>query len=207
MKLPAPPPSTIWQDIAAFQRFAEDIQARITDPNQKKMLGDMLQQLSVARAKAQEVVPGVLENMKKEAEAHQAEVPKMAAELERLQAELEAKRMEGERLAEQAKVAAATPEAPVDRKKSQQLTEELRKRFAAPLSSQETPFEDAGSIAREWVETETAEVPAPPPVTPARPATMRPAPKKPAEPPASAKETPEKGENDIWEGLSRMEGD
>jgi hypothetical protein len=206
MKLPAPPPSTIWQDMAEFQRFAEDIQARITDPGQKKLLGDMLQQLSVARARAQEVVPGVLENMKKEAEAHQAEVPKMAAELERLQAELEAKRTEAERLAGQARVAAAPPESPLDPNKGWQLTDELRQRFAPSVSPVETPFEDAGSVAREWVDPEAAEAAPPPPVTPARPATMRPAPKKPADP-DSAKETPDEGENDIWEGLSRMEGD
>jgi hypothetical protein len=205
MKLPAPPPSTLWKDMAEFQRFAEDIQARITDPNQKKLLGDMLQQLSVARAKAQEVVPGVLDNMKKEAELHQAEVPKMAAELERLQAELEAKRAEGERLAAQAKAPVGTPEAPVDPSKGRQLTEELLKRFAPPAAPGETPFEDAGSVAREWVETESTDPSGVHPAPAARPPTMRPAPKKPADP---AKKTPEEGEeNDIWEGLSRMEGD
>ena len=209
MNLPAPPPSTIWQDMAAFQRFAEDVQARCTDPTQKKMLGDLLQQLTAARAHAQEVVPGVLQQMKKDAEAHQAEVPKVTAELERLQAELAAKRADGERLAAEAgKPPMPVAEPPTSPDKGRQLTEELLKRFV-PATSQETPFEDAGSVAREWKDIDSPDPSGVHRNPAARPATMRPGSKPSTEaPPPPAKEQPkEKGEDDIWEGLSRMEGD
>jgi hypothetical protein len=200
MNLPAPPPTTIWQDMVAFRRFAEDIQARITDPTQKKMLGDLLQQLSAAQARAQEVVPGALQKMKTEAEAHQAEVPKVQAELQRLQAELEAKRAEAQKLAEAAPP--RVPEAPIDPDKGRQLSDELRRRFALPKTAAET-FEDAGSVAREWVETEADPSGVHP--SPHRPPTMHPAPPGAAPSPPPEKK-PKKGD-DIWEGLSRMEGD
>lgn len=201
MKLPAPPPTTIWQDMAAFQKFAEDIQARMTDPAQKRMLGDMLQQLTAARAHAQEVVPDVLQKMKQEAEKQQAEAPQVSAELERLQAELQAKREEAQKLAEA--TPAPTPPTPPKADKARELGEELRSRFVRRGKPEEKPLEDAGSVAREWVEPEAPERPSAPPVSPAR---------KPTQAPKTSKEAPaekpeKKPEDDIWEGLSRMEGD
>jgi hypothetical protein len=201
MNLPAAPPTTLWQDLAELQRFAEDVQARMSDPAQKRMLGDMLKQFSAARAEAQEVVPGILVKIKQEAETAQAELPKLKAELERLEAELEAKFAEAKKQAEQAAAPATTVEPPVDLKKGQQLADELRQRFAPPKTAAETPFEDAGSVAREWVETEGDSAAHP---GPHRPPTMSPT------PPSSRKPEPEKEPkkgDDIWEGLSRMEGD
>jgi hypothetical protein len=201
MNLPTPPPTKIWQDIAAFQRFAEDIQARITDPTQKRMLGDLLQQLTTARAHAQEVVPGALEKLKKEAEAQQAEVPKVQAELERLQAELEATRAEAQKFAE-APRPPTVPDSPIDPNRGQQLAHELRTVFAPARPPEEGAFEDAGSVAREWVETEGDPSDVHP--SPHRPATGQPTPPQSSQPrPPIDKET-RKGD-DIWEGLSRGE--
>src|SRR5690242_16473757 len=94
MSLPSRPETTIFQDLASFQQFAEEVQGRITDPAKKKQLGDMLKQLKDARARAEEVVPGVVKEIKREAESLQVEAAAATKELERLQAELEAKNAE-----------------------------------------------------------------------------------------------------------------
>jgi hypothetical protein len=127
MNLPDPPPTTIWQDLAEFQKFAEEVQTRTIDPTQKKMLGDMLKELTEARAKAESIVPGIVQDMKKQAEAQEGERTTLEAELKRLQAELEAKKADAQKYAEQAKQPA--PQPPIDPNKGRQLTDELLRRL------------------------------------------------------------------------------
>jgi hypothetical protein len=204
MKLPAPPPTTIWQDMAEFQKFAEETHARMTDPTQKKALGEMLQQLREARAKAEDVVPKLVTDMKNQAEAQKAEVAKAQAEIARLQAELEAKKAEAERMAQDLQAAKPPVETPVDKNKARQLTDELLGRFARPAQPA-AAVEDLGSVAEAWVEPNQDvahhdEEPKPTPPPPAKKAAA----------PAVKKKNPQdkdapKSGDDIWEGLSRLE--
>src|SRR5690242_8043246 len=129
MKLPGTPDTSIWQDLASFQQFAEEVHARMTDPDRKKALGTMLNQLRDARAET--VVPAVALEMKAGAEAQQAELAKLQAELEAFQADLAAKKQEAERLARQPARHTTVPmESAPDRNRGRQLTHELLNRFA-----------------------------------------------------------------------------
>lgn len=185
MELP-PGTKTIWQELQSFQNFMSDFQATIKDPARKEMFGDLLGQLKKASAEAQQVVPGVVQGMKGNAEQTKAELEALQKEFERIQEEMErAKAQAAKPAATMVHGRAAEPA--IQANLSKQYTAELLQTFG-PSQPAAAP-DDSGSLWRH-VDQMPKDKP---------PAIAAPAPQKPTEqpkPPAAGH-----GEGSLWRML------
>jgi hypothetical protein len=145
MELPPGTPS-IWQQLQSFQQFMGEFQTTIKDPASKELFGDLLNQLKKASAEAQQVVPGVVQDLKASAEQTKAEAEAMQKEFERLQQELERAKEQAAKPAA-AMAAGRPPEPAIQANLGKQYTAELLQVFG-PTPIPATPAEQADSLWR-----------------------------------------------------------
>jgi TolA-binding protein len=92
----SPPPSynlnAMFADLAQFQQMMGDVQASLTNPEDKARLGDLLDQLQKARAEAEEKVPAILQDQLDKAKAKLAEMQELQIQIDQKKAELEAQK-------------------------------------------------------------------------------------------------------------------
>jgi hypothetical protein len=196
---------TLMEDVADFEKDMMELHASLKDPKQKQEFGVILQQLHAARQEAEKVVPKALQNMKADCEKLQAEALAEKGKIEQLWAELQAKLAEAEAeaatatAAPAAAAAAAAPAPSIDPTLGAALTASLLGRFGKKPQQPEAPLEDAGSVADAWVEPNQE--------PPHGEAAHKPAQKPPAEKPKTKTDRADKpkSDDDIWEGLSRLE--
>lgn len=145
MELP-PGTKNIWQELQSFQNFMSDFQATIKDPARKEMFGDLLSQLKKATAEAQQVVPGVVQEMKSQAEQSKVEVEALQKEFERLQQEVERAQAQAAKPAA-TRVPSRPPEPAIQMNLGKQYAAELLQAFG-PTPTPATPAEQAESLWR-----------------------------------------------------------
>jgi hypothetical protein len=91
----SPPPAydlkSMFADLAQFQQSMGDVQASLTNPEDKARLGELLDQLQKARTEAEEIVPGILKEKLDNAKAQLAEMQELQKEIDEKKAELEGK--------------------------------------------------------------------------------------------------------------------
>lgn len=187
MQLPEGMPS-IWSDLAGFQKFMSDFHAQLTDPVEREAMGKALADLDKATAKAHELVPGLLQEMKASAEQLQTEAQGLAGDLERAKQEFAEKKAEAAKAQEMASTPPPPPSVQPDLSKT--MAAELLQMFGAvqPDSGEDLQ----GSVASAWVD-------------PAASGEGKPAPAKAKDTFVSKGKKPPKKKDDIWEGLSHMD--
>jgi hypothetical protein len=232
MDIPGLPPleikHTIWKDLEDFQKFMSEFHAEITDPAQKQMFGQMLDELQKARAEAEELAPGVVQDLQRDAEKTKAEADEFAKEVE--QARAQAEQWEKDLAEAKKKMEEAPPVPPevpiepapvVDPHLGMALGKELLEALgtAGAVAAGATSGKDLGSVASAWADVNDGTEPAPPAkkTTPSekvaaqdlnRSVVEDEAPQAPAKPKAPKKSTSGRKdvEKEIWEsGISELE--
>lgn len=205
----------LWQSVGELQDFVTKVHGSLQDPKKKQLLGELLDKLKTARADAEAIVPQHVEEMQKDAQKLQAELEELQRQSQQARAEADAHMnavMEKQVVPPPAPP--AVPDNKVELKSGGDLRKELLQAAGLPeTATQKMGFDDAGSIARMWSETEsgdhgTASAPtAAQPATPANPAarpTLKPRPLTPLRRPPQEK-TPAAPQPSHDESIGKMD--
>lgn len=151
-------PSNIWKYLDECQDALRKTQETLTNPKQKQILGELLAQAAEKRREFQSKVPGLLADLRKTEQEGLDWVQNFSAQIKQTEKDVQDKlRAEAEQAASFQKPQPAAPAVPVDANHGAGLALEMLDtlgllKTAAPGQK---GFEDAGSIARMWSETET----------------------------------------------------
>lgn len=165
----------IWQELDKCQKAVQEAQGSLTNPQQKKILGDALGESIKARKQLETSLPELLADLEKRQKESIATIHDLAGKIEQAEQNFEAQlKAEAELMK-----APTVPELNVDPNHGAELAQELLGLLGMLEKVTGKGFDDAGSIARMWSETEAAEhgdavtAPAksPPPPAPSAPAT------------------------------------
>lgn len=152
-------PSSIWKYLDECQDALRKTQESLTNPKQKQILGEMLAQAADKRREFQNMVPRLLADLGKTEQEGLDWVQNFSTQTKQTEKDIQDKlQAEAEQAASfQKKPPPATPAALVDANHGAGLALEMLETLGL-LKTAVTGhkgFEDAGSIARMWSETET----------------------------------------------------
>src|SRR5262245_8644195 len=151
-------PSSIWPHPDKIQKAVQEAHESLAPSKQKDALGEMLAKAAQSRKEIEKEAPKVLEQARKQIDSALAWVQDFAAQLKQTEKEFEEKlKAEEELEASLQTPPPAAPEVPVDPNHGAGLAQELLQALGRLESFKKKGFEDAGSIARMWSETEAAE--------------------------------------------------
>lgn len=204
---------TIWQDLDDFQKFMSEFHQSLSDPEQKQAFGQMLDQLQKAQAEAQALAPGVLKEIQQDAEKTKVEAEAFLKEVEQAKQDVEQMEKDLAEAEKQARETAGTvptpplePQPTVDPHLGVALGQEILSSLGglAATAAGTRAVEDLGSVAEAWVEpaAESGQKDEPVPQRAAQKSTLKRVPRPSAKPSGPKKPN---SDDDIWEGLSRME--
>lgn len=200
----------LWKYLDEFQKSMAEIHASLSNPREKAVLGELLEQLQEGRKEVERTVPDLVQELHRKNLDLKAWAEEFLPEIEKQQRELEARLQaaaEAQRAAAEAGLP-ATPEETTAPNLGSARGAELLQRFGRKTEVAPGGFVDEGSVASAWVEPgegdaarldETASQPAS--GIRKRPATTKATPPVPPKAPKKDKEP----HDDIWEGLSRLD--
>lgn len=150
------PPLSFPEVMAMLSKFQEalgNVHSSLTLPNEREMLGGILEQLQTQRAKAEELFPQVMGEMKKTAEESRAKAEAMQSQIEQGKAEAAELLAKSPRPApaKERPAAAPKPEAKIDPTLGQQLRQELLEKFGGPAAPEKAGrAESEREIWEDW---------------------------------------------------------
>lgn len=208
-------PSSMWPHIDKIQGAVKEAHDSLPQSKQKEVLGEMLAKAAQSRKEIEKEAPKLLAEARKEIDTALAWVKDFAAELKQTEKTFEEKQKAEQELAASLQAPPpVAPDAPLDPKHGIGMALELLQALGMLETKKPDRFDDGGSIAKHWNESEEVETsqispPAPPPPTPAPAApgsgifkAVRKKTNVPKSPPP--KSPPPKG-GDAWEGLSQAD--
>lgn len=168
---------SIWPVLDKIQNAVQETHDSLTPSKQKDLLGEMLAKAAQSRKEIEAAMPKLLKQVQKEQQDALNWVQDFDAQIKKTEKDFQEKlKAEEELAASLQNPPPAPPEVPVDPSHGAGLAQELLQALGLLESFKKKGFDDAGSVARMWSDTEAAEhgegvsasAKSPPPAPPAK---------------------------------------